>query len=141
MPDPGQRTKARGILQWGLVCLLLAGTILYVYLCRSPEVQRSRFVGRWQLMTTQPTRELLEFRADGTGTVSYWQLRRKRLGPPRDTLWCVDLASKSISIRMVTPDIPEGVEIGGPYKWHREILLLTHTAGDNRGPTLYWRLK
>jgi hypothetical protein len=116
----------------GIILLLavLVGAGVYIFYHLAPTPQRNRLIGTWRLVSDTPESRGFVFRADGTGTVTYWEPGQGRESRPLEMVWTLSTEERrlSISIRQRVPR--EGDEqIGGSYEWAREGIRINHTGG------------
>ncbi len=116
----------------GIIVLLLfvVGAGVYVFYQLAPTPQRNRLVGTWRLVTDQAESRGFVFRADGTGTVTYWSQAQASESRPLKMEWTISTEERRISIRILERMPRRGDDkIEGSYQWVRAGILFNHAGG------------
>ena len=110
--------------------LVLVGAGVYVFYQLAPTPQRNRLIGTWRLVSEGPESRGFLFRADGTGSLTYWEAGNERESRPLEMEWTISTEERRISIKILQRMPRRGDDrIEGSYEWVREGILFNHTGG------------
>ncbi len=113
-----------------LLLLVLLGAGAYVFYNLAPTPQRNRLIGTWRLVTDKPESRGFVFRADGTGSVTYWSHTQASESQPLEMEWTMSTEERRIAIKILQRMPRRGDDkIEGSYQWAREGITFSHAGG------------
>jgi hypothetical protein len=116
----------------GVIVLLLVilGAGAYVFYHLAPTPQRNRLIGTWRLVADRAESRGFVFRADGTGTLTYWNHTQASESHPLEMEWTMSTEERRIFIKILQRMPRRGDDkIEGSYQWVREGIMFNHAGG------------